>query len=446
MASISDILLAQGQRSAESRRRLGEISAGMWSNLGQQASGAIQQYVQHQQQEPIRKQEQEIRDLQLGKLKRDDAAEAQEAEVESRRNAAFTDLLSRGMPDPREVLTIYGPERGSKIAQGLQAFNDLATKRVADAKKTAGDLALGFSQFTPEMRQQLWPSVRQAAIDGGLGTPDTIPEDPTDEFLRGVVVWSQGEAPKQPGTREIKVRNADGSESIQIVTDTPGQTFQSAPDPKPMREVVVRGPNGRPVKKLVTEDELMQGVEQYQEPRAAQQPTYHRIETVDDSGNPIIQFLTPEEVRRQGGIRTSPKTTAKASGPATVGAILGEIETLSQRINTQGGGPVANVSGQIRRGLAGVNLDNEVSEYKALVEGFIPMVARAVGHTGVLTQADVDSVRALFPKPGDNAQLAKNKLDRVRRLMAAMQTPEGSPGGRASGAGKQTPDPLGIRK
>ena len=34
-----------------------------------------------------------------------------------------------------------------------------------------------------------------------------------------------------PPTREIKTRNADGSETIQIVADTPGQTFPSAAEP-----------------------------------------------------------------------------------------------------------------------------------------------------------------------------------------------------------------------
>lgn len=182
-------------------------------------------------------------------------------------------------------------------------------------------------------------------------------------------------------------------------------------------------------------------------PSQGPQPSYQRIETVDAAGNPVIQYMTPEEVRKMGGVPTSPKTTAKASGPATVDAILGEIEGLSKIINTSAGGPMANVTGMMRRGAAASNLDNDVSEYTALVEGFIPMVARAVGHTGVLTQQDVDSVRALFPKPTDNATLAKNKLDRVRRIMQQMQSPD-APSGRASGAGPAKGgkvDPLGIR-
>lgn len=112
---------------------------------------------------------------------------------------------------------------------------------------------------------------------------------------------------------------------------------------------------------------------------------------------------------------SSPGAAAKA-GP-DVGAILDNIQTLSQRINTSGAGPWANVKGRWRGAMAAVNWDNDVSEYTSLVEGMIPMVARAVGHTGVLTQQDVDSVRALFPRVTDNKTLAQNKLKRVRSLM-----------------------------
>ena len=158
-------------------------------------------------------------------------------------------------------------------------------------------------------------------------------------------------------------------------------------------------------------------------PTQGPQPNYQRIETVDEAGNPIIRYMTPEQVNAQGGVRTTPKTTAKAGAPATVEAILGEIATLSKKINTSAGGPMANVTGLARRAGAAMNMDNDVSEYQALVDGFTPIMARAVGHTGVLTQLDVESVQRLFPKPTDNQQLAQNKLDRVRRIMAAMQDP-----------------------
>lgn len=124
-----------------------------------------------------------------------------------------------------------------------------------------------------------------------------------------------------------------------------------------------------------------------------------------------------------------------ASGKPDVNAIINQIDTLSQRINTSEGGPMSNVTAWIRKGKAAANMDNDVNEYETLITGMIPMVARAVGHTGVLTQQDVDSVRNLFPKVGDNAQLAKNKMARVRSLLnsgaaqatTAAPAPAGSP-------------------
>lgn len=209
--------------------------------------------------------------------------------------------------------------------------------------------------------------------------------------------------------------------------------------------------NGAEVSRL--RKEMMLNAAATRPPQQAPTPTYREVNTVDEAGNPVLNFMTPEEVRAQGGIKGQPKTTAKATGPATVDAIMGEIETLSGKINTSAGGPMSNVKGALRRGAAAGNMDNDVSEYLALVEGFIPMVARAVGHSGVLTQQDVDSVRALFPRPGDNAQLSKNKMDRVKRIMQQMQSPGDAPAGLPRGAGpggggapKPIADPLGIRK
>jgi hypothetical protein len=136
--------------------------------------------------------------------------------------------------------------------------------------------------------------------------------------------------------------------------------------------------------------------------------------------NPLLAGKVGAEVLRRGG-KLWPKAAAggaKAGGPNFV-AILSEIDTLSRRINTQGAGPGSNVAGATRRGMAAMNLDNDVAEYESLVLGMIPMVARAVGHTGQLTQQDVDSVRALFPQVGDNETLARNKLARVKSLIGA---------------------------
>ena len=198
-------------------------------------------------------------------------------------------------------------------------------------------------------------------------------------------------------------------------------------------------------------------------PQQGAQPNYREINTVDEAGNPILKFMTPEQVNAMGGVKTSPKTTAKATGPAAVDAVLGEIEDLSKRINTVASGPGANIQGMVRRGASALNMDNEVSEYQRLVEGFIPIMARSVGHTGVLTQMDVDSTKALFPKVGDNSTLSTNLIARVKRIMSALQDPSVAALGpdasfsakmaaaqaianKGGGKSPTTPDPLGIRK
>ena len=122
----------------------------------------------------------------------------------------------------------------------------------------------------------------------------------------------------------------------------------------------------------------------------------------------------------------------RSSTPAL--GVLDEIESLSQQINTASvpatgkgrflTGPAATIEGMKRSALSDYNLDQPVAEYNALTESFTPMLARAVGHVGVLTQQDVDSVRAMLPQPGESKELAASKLARARRLIARMSPEE----------------------
>lgn len=64
----------------------------------------------------------------------------------------------------------------------------------------------------------------------------------------------------------------------------------------------------------------------------------------------------------------------------------------------------------------------DVELYESQTEGFIPMLARAVGHTGVLTEPDVQKTRKLLPilsgPYADTRETAVRKLERIRRIMA----------------------------
>jgi hypothetical protein len=102
------------------------------------------------------------------------------------------------------------------------------------------------------------------------------------------------------------------------------------------------------------------------------------------------------------------------------GPILAAVSELSERINTLQG-VYAKAAGEAAKQKAKVNLDDDVAEYEALIQGFTPLVARALGHTGVLTQQDVDSVRKLFPSPGDSKSLRDRKVARINSIIGQLE-------------------------
>jgi hypothetical protein len=107
------------------------------------------------------------------------------------------------------------------------------------------------------------------------------------------------------------------------------------------------------------------------------------------------------------------------------GTVLDALDELSEKINTQDGA-LAKVGGLFASAAAKANYDDDVAEYSAVLEGAVPLIARRMGHTGVLTQADVDSVKAMFPKPGDGKSLRDRKIARLRSLMGGSSGSSGS--------------------
>ena len=100
--------------------------------------------------------------------------------------------------------------------------------------------------------------------------------------------------------------------------------------------------------------------------------------------------------------------------------VLEAVSELSEKINT-GSGVIAKLRGGAERVKAEANLNDDVAEYKALISGFTPLIARSLGHTGVLTEQDVQSVKEMFPKPGDSKSLRDRKVRRILSLFEAIQ-------------------------
>jgi hypothetical protein len=197
----------------------------------------------------------------------------------------------------------------------------------------------------------------------------------------------------------------------------------------------VPGPDGKPLEKLVTEEELTTGVEGYRAPtQPAQPPPVQAREVLDDNGTPVMATFDPRArtwTNADGKPIKNPRPVPSAIEMMDsrkfekAGPVLASIDELSEKINTQAG-LIAKLSGGAEKAKAKANYNDDVAEYQALVSGFTPLIARSLGHTGVLTQQDVDSVKELFPKPGDSKTLRDRKLARIKTIIGALEQTEGA--------------------
>lgn len=87
------------------------------------------------------------------------------------------------------------------------------------------------------------------------------------------------------------------------------------------------------------------------------------------------------------------------------------------------GGLEARLGGLTRGAQATAGYNPEVQVYKAGVRGFVPLMARALGHVGVLTELDVERTEALFPKPGDTETEAMMKKAVLSDIMSGRRQP-----------------------
>jgi hypothetical protein len=383
---ISDLLMQQGQIQAQGAERSGNLWANTLSGLGQQLGGAIAQYG--------------------------------EQKALKKRDAAWVGFIEDGgwQKDPRVALAgsmkIWGPEKGPQMAQGLEAFQRLQQTKGADALAQLPKLATAMDAMSPELRAMLYPRLRESAVKAvpelGQSLPEQFDEKAWPELSKAARAF--GEQPKQPGTREIKVRNADGSESIQIVADKPGQTFESAAAPGPKHMVTVPGPNG-PVQRLATEEELAKGVTAY---RAPTQPSKERI-WVNRGGN-LIRISEseykpgdlPANTREQG----RPVTSGDAKKVAEFDTSLDDLNALTGGLSESG---ATGVSAKV-----GAALPNFITEWtgagsdakkkQALIDRVKQVIGKAL-EGGVLRKEDETKYEKILPTVGDPPDLVQSKID-----------------------------------
>lgn len=111
------------------------------------------------------------------------------------------------------------------------------------------------------------------------------------------------------------------------------------PKPPTRQAVTVPGANGRPMRRLVSEDELAAGVEEYREPKAAlarEKPSYIQVTGPDGT----MQMLTAEEIRAKGGV---PTTKGNAPDPQKAREVLEKIVDAGTKLKGSPG--LGNLTG-----------------------------------------------------------------------------------------------------
>lgn len=179
---------AGGEARAHAMEIAGQNSAQLGMTLGSIASGTAQQ-IAHQY-SPEAKALQEQRQA-LADDRKQLTAERKGKEIREAMVREALPLLMSGELKPEAFISRVGPD-GLDILKGMTAYKELADKQVVNARDTAGRLALGLKKLPADVQAQLWPHVRAAAIEGGLGDEQSIPPQPTPQFLDSILSWATG--------------------------------------------------------------------------------------------------------------------------------------------------------------------------------------------------------------------------------------------------------------
>lgn len=401
---ITDIMLQQGRAQAEGAARSGEI----WGNAIGQVGQAVGQAVQA----------------------------GQERKAQTKRAAAFEAAIQSG--DPQNIIKVLGPKDGPAVVNALAAHQPDGMKRYTDVRVLLRDQARGIKALPPEHRAQGYDFAIKGLMSAGIIKPGEAPEAYDENIVNQFAAY--GEAPAKP---QGLIPTAPGTALVDPATREAVFTNPAAP-PKPpappdvgsFQDYLQQRFGPRP-----TPQQIEQARKSYQQaddrpfrpivPIVIQGPegamlvdrTKGTASAVTDAGGKAVGQAPTSEQRNKAAARTS------------AGPVLDSIAELSEKINT-GQGVMAKLSGAAERQKAKLNLDDDVAEYQAVVSGFTPMLARMVGHTGVLTEQDVQSVRTMLPNPGDSKSVRDRKIARIHKILGAQNAQ--APGAQA-GAGAQGP-------
>lgn len=459
--SLGDLIRAQGQQRAEMMMRAGEQQAQAYSNIGSGIAQSLQGWQQTMMADRERKQKEAMQAQQM--RANELAMKNAEAEMAARdRQVQDQEILGSAMsssldPDAiEEQLTKSG--YGHIVPQFRKSWDEAET-HAANVKKAKMEFEAVESDYFGSLAAGVKPHLGEP--DGGMGAATLALAHAKSKGYDVDGLMQRLESPEQlPGLVE------------ELIARSPTQRKLAGEEEE--RRIKGLGEE-RQVKALeqtqadrLRDDEraTLQMGETSRHNRAmenrpvgAPQPAYQQKQVLNDEGVPVManyDSRTGRTVGPDGQVIANPRPvpeareTADARKYKQAGPILSSVSELSEKINTQQG-LLAKMSGGAAKIAAKANYDDDVAEYQALISGFTPLVARALGHTGVLTQQDVDSVKELFPRPGDSKTLRDRKINRINHIIGELEgtasttTPMQAPAPQAAARPAASPASFSVR-
>jgi hypothetical protein len=231
--SIAMLMARQGEIAGQAQMQKAAIWGNAMSNIGQIGAQA---YQQHAEQKQAKKRDQMFN----AALEMFDPADP--------------------MPTYKRLASVGGPKPAMEFVSGLVRLEEMRKKAAEGAVPTldefkASVVSLGAGEklnpgFIAKSYPTISPLFRAGAKQyGGIDLPDNPTPEQVQQFSQHVgALYEEWGKQGKPGTRQVETVNPDGSKSIQIVEDKPGQTFTSAPEKPKLgsfeRQIMDKYPGG----------------------------------------------------------------------------------------------------------------------------------------------------------------------------------------------------------